>query len=188
VPHVRQSVRGTKTTGEAHRPLSLYRLADPTIVPDALRSVDMCDDPVPKGRLQTSASPRIVWTNECAVQDWEINLQQRWGCPISRFWRDAPNFLHVALDKTACAPFFKERRIRFAEPINLHRKLGMWDTTAFHLHTSKYPGLHPGPPDPTPELKAQYPLGIQVSQAPADTHTAHWYCQSPRSSVAVEPG
>jgi hypothetical protein len=42
--------------------------------------------------------------------------------------RDTPNFLLAALDKTACAPFFKERRIRFAEPIKLLRKSGMWGT------------------------------------------------------------
>jgi hypothetical protein len=27
--------------------------------------------------------------------------------------RDAPNFLHAALDKSACAPFFKERRMKW---------------------------------------------------------------------------
>jgi hypothetical protein len=29
-----------------------------------------------------------------------------------------------ALDRIACAPFFKERRIRFTESIELHRKSG----------------------------------------------------------------
>jgi hypothetical protein len=42
--------------------------------------------------------------------------------------RDAPNFLHAALDRTACAPFFKERRMKLAEPTALHRKSGMWGT------------------------------------------------------------
>jgi hypothetical protein len=56
------------------------------------------------------------------------------GAPhLARFSRYAPNFLHVALDKTESVPFFKERRIRFAEPVNIHRKSGMWDTTAFDL-------------------------------------------------------
>jgi hypothetical protein len=41
------------------------------------------------------------------------------GSYLARFSRDAPNFLYSALDKTACSPFFKERRMRFAEPTNL---------------------------------------------------------------------
>jgi hypothetical protein len=33
------------------------------------------------------------------------------GIPhLAKNERDAPNFLHAALDRTACAPFFKERR------------------------------------------------------------------------------
>jgi hypothetical protein len=42
--------------------------------------------------------------------------------------RDAPNFLHAALEKTACAPFFKKRRMKCAELTKLHRKSGMWGT------------------------------------------------------------
>ena len=37
---------------------------------------------------------------------------------------NTPNFLHAALDKSPCAPFFKERRMRFLEPIGLNRKFG----------------------------------------------------------------
>jgi hypothetical protein len=28
-------------------------------------------------------------------------------------WANTPNFQHAALDKSPCAPFFKERRMRF---------------------------------------------------------------------------
>ena len=38
---------------------------------------------------------------------------------------DAPTFLYAALDRTACAPLFKERRMKFREPTKLHRKSGM---------------------------------------------------------------
>jgi hypothetical protein len=56
------------------------------------------------------------------------------GIPhLAKNERDALNFLHVALDKTSCAPFFKERRMKFAEPTTLHRKSGMWGTLGF-LH------------------------------------------------------
>jgi hypothetical protein len=41
---------------------------------------------------------------------------------------DTPNFLHAALDTTARAPFFKERRMKFAEPTTLPRKSGIWGT------------------------------------------------------------
>jgi hypothetical protein len=37
---------------------------------------------------------------------------------------NTPNFLLGALDKCACAPFFKERRSKFVEPIGLNRKFG----------------------------------------------------------------
>src|SRR5580700_4148838 len=37
---------------------------------------------------------------------------------------NTPNFLHAALDKSACAPFFKERRRKFVEPIGFNRKFG----------------------------------------------------------------
>src|SRR4030088_1885808 len=42
--------------------------------------------------------------------------------------RDAPNFLHAVLDKATCAPFFKERRMRFIGAAEVHRKSGMWGT------------------------------------------------------------
>jgi hypothetical protein len=51
------------------------------------------------------------------------------GIPhLAKNERDAPNFLHAALEKTACAPFFKERRVKFAEPTTAHRKSGVWGT------------------------------------------------------------
>ena len=47
------------------------------------------------------------------------------GIPhLAKYERDAPNFLHVALDKTACAPFIKERRMKFAEPIKPSQEIG----------------------------------------------------------------
>ena len=40
--------------------------------------------------------------------------------PISRTKnvRDTPNFLYAALDTATCAPFIKERRMKFADPRN----------------------------------------------------------------------
>jgi hypothetical protein len=35
-----------------------------------------------------------------------------------------PDFLYAAVERTACAPFFEERRIKFREPTKLHRKSG----------------------------------------------------------------
>src|SRR5450631_4425458 len=52
-----------------------------------------------------------------------------WRCGIphlAKNERDAPNFLHSALDKTACAPFFKERRMKCGEATKPYRKSGMW--------------------------------------------------------------
>ena len=42
--------------------------------------------------------------------------------------RDPPNFLYVVLDRTACAPFYTERRIECEEPTKLRRKSGTWGT------------------------------------------------------------
>jgi hypothetical protein len=54
------------------------------------------------------------------------------GLPhLAKNERDAPDFLHAALDTTACAPFFKERRMKSAEPTKLLRKSGMWGTPRF---------------------------------------------------------
>jgi hypothetical protein len=51
------------------------------------------------------------------------------GIPhLAKNERDAPNFLYAALARTACAPFLKERRIKFREPTTLHRKSGVWGT------------------------------------------------------------
>ena len=54
------------------------------------------------------------------------------GIPhLAKNERDAPNFLFAALDMAACAPFFKERRMKFVEPTKLHRKSGVWGHPAF---------------------------------------------------------
>ena len=47
---------------------------------------------------------------------------------ISQRARDTPNFLYAALDMTACAPFYKERRMRLGDPNDLRRKSGRWGT------------------------------------------------------------
>jgi hypothetical protein len=58
------------------------------------------------------------------------------GIPhLAKNERDTPNFLLAVLDKAACAPFFKERRMKFAEPTKLHRKSGIWGTPWFRLGT-----------------------------------------------------
>jgi hypothetical protein len=54
---------------------------------------------------------------------------ERFGIPhLAKNERDAPNFLYAALDRTACAPLFKERRMKFRGSTKLHRKSGMWGT------------------------------------------------------------
>jgi hypothetical protein len=51
------------------------------------------------------------------------------GIPhLAKNERDTPNFLYAALEKAACAPFFKERRIKLAEPNILYRKSGICGT------------------------------------------------------------
>jgi hypothetical protein len=56
------------------------------------------------------------------------------GCGIphlAKDERDAPNFLHAALDKSACAPFFKERRMRRVEPSKLCGRVLEWIASSF---------------------------------------------------------
>jgi hypothetical protein len=43
--------------------------------------------------------------------------------------------MYTALDRTACAPFIKERRMKFREPTKLHRKSGMWGTHSIFIAT-----------------------------------------------------
>jgi hypothetical protein len=54
--------------------------------------------------------------------------------------RDAPNFLYAALDKTACALFLKERRMKFIEAPEPHRKSGMWGTRDLVAWKERHPG------------------------------------------------
>jgi hypothetical protein len=44
--------------------------------------------------------------------------------------RRTPNFLQVDEARSACAPFFKERRMKTREPTKPHRKSGGWGTRA----------------------------------------------------------
>jgi hypothetical protein len=68
-------------------------------------------------------------TKERAVVDRSRFEGEFRGVPhLAKDERDAPNFLYAALDRTACAPLFKERRMKFREPTKLHRKSGMWGT------------------------------------------------------------
>ena len=51
------------------------------------------------------------------------------GIPhLAKNERDTPNFLHAALARAARAPFYKERRMKSAEPNKLDRKSGIWGT------------------------------------------------------------
>jgi hypothetical protein len=51
------------------------------------------------------------------------------GIPhLAKHERDAPNFLHEALDKAARAPFFRGRAHEVRGATKLHRKSGMWGT------------------------------------------------------------
>ena len=59
---------------------------------------------------------------------------------ISRKTSETPNFLHAALERTACAPFIKERRMKFREPTKLHRKSGVWGTRSPVWGDVKSPG------------------------------------------------
>jgi hypothetical protein len=54
------------------------------------------------------------------------------GIPhLAKNERDAPNFLYAALEETVCAPFFEERRMKFAEATKPHRKSEIWRTRGF---------------------------------------------------------
>ena len=50
--------------------------------------------------------------------------------PLQRTQR-TPDSCHAALDKTARAPFYKERRMNFAQPSKLNRNPGRWGTPDF---------------------------------------------------------
>src|SRR5882757_4699092 len=59
------------------------------------------------------------------------------GIPhLAKNERDAPNYLHAARNRAACAPFFKERRMRFIRSTKLHRQSGVWGTLHWLLGQS----------------------------------------------------
>jgi hypothetical protein len=47
------------------------------------------------------------------------------GIPhLAKNERDAPNFMYAALERTACALLFKERRVKFREPTKTTQEIG----------------------------------------------------------------
>jgi hypothetical protein len=79
------------------------------------------------------------------------------GIPhLAKNERNTPNFLHAALDKSVCAPFVKERRMRFIEATEPHRKSGIWGTRDCPRGQSGFAVLartfSPDLPAPTPTL------------------------------------
>jgi hypothetical protein len=76
---------------------------------------------------EASDPPQNPNLQDC--KDPKVPHVERGGIPhLAKNERDAPNFLHAAPNKTACAPFFKERLIKFIEATEPHRKSGMWGT------------------------------------------------------------
>ena len=94
------------------------------------------------GGLRPSFSAHLRWC-EHGAPVWICGTRHRLegeACVIphlAKNQRDAPNFLYAALDRTACAPFINERRMKFREPTKLHRKSGMWGTWPFVLGKPK---------------------------------------------------
>jgi hypothetical protein len=70
--------------------------------------------------------PRLV-----AGMDWRVESR---GIPHLPKPGRYPDFLYAALDKTACAPFSKERRMKCVEPNRLNRKSGIWGTQGSITH------------------------------------------------------
>ncbi len=78
-----------------------------------------------------SEHPAAVISVWFSFATWLLRV---WSCGIphlAKNERDAPNFLHAALDIATCAPFFKERRMKFFGSSKVHRKSGMWATRRF---------------------------------------------------------
>jgi hypothetical protein len=70
--------------------------------------------------------PRILIIFSFASENYRVKSS---GIPyLAKNERDTPNFLYVVLDMTACAPFIKERRMKFAKPTEVRRKSGIWGT------------------------------------------------------------
>jgi hypothetical protein len=58
---------------------------------------------------------------------WDPTRLEGEGCGIphlAKNERDAPNFLYAALDRAACAPLFKERRMKCREPHETPQEIG----------------------------------------------------------------
>jgi len=108
-----------------------------------------------KRRAQPIDRFKLIGQTNARFKIGKLTCNKDGGAPyLARFSRDAPNFLQVALDNTAYAPFFKERRIRFAEPTNLHRKLGDVGYHGFPPAYFEGPGNASWTP-PTPPLNSR---------------------------------
>jgi hypothetical protein len=75
------------------------------------------------------------------VSDCEkVRGEESWYPTSRKNERDTPNFQYAALDRTACAPLFKERRMKFREPTKLQQEIGgMGDPGSFLRAMKKGP-------------------------------------------------
>ncbi len=87
---------------------------------------------IPKGRRKwcVICVIRVSCLMPCAlIVSLGSGLVESRGIPhLAKNERDAPISWTLPWTKTACAPFVKERRMKFAERNNLHRKSGVWGT------------------------------------------------------------
>jgi len=77
-------------------------------------------------------SPKLVGLTDVdpkLLVECEKSRGKSGGIPhLAKNERDTPNFLQVDETRSTCAPFFKERRMKFRDPTKLHRKSGTWGT------------------------------------------------------------
>jgi hypothetical protein len=99
--------------------------------------------------------------------------------------RDTPNFLHAALARAACAPFFKERRMESAEPNKLYRKSGIWGTRVGGRATRDRLEVNHGAGAVASLVRAQHHLDEWRIKSESAGFTRAWWSQ-PTISTATQ--
>ncbi len=85
----------------------------------------LCENPLKPRKTLTRRVPHVRPT--CPGVPWSVHGLNRMG---------DPDFLYAALDRTACAAFIKESRMKCTEADKLHRKSGRSALPKLSLHRS----------------------------------------------------
>jgi hypothetical protein len=83
---------------------------------------------VEKRHRGAADEPKAVTADPPLRSGWQKRSVECCGIPLKPAEGLTPIFCHAALERSACAPFIKERRMECINATSLRRKSGQWGT------------------------------------------------------------